>query len=348
MNPTVTVLMPVHNGAAYLSEAIYSILQQSFRDFELLVVDDASTDDSVQIILAFRDNRIRLLRSPERLQISRALNWGLAEARGEYIARMDQDDISHTNRLAMQVRFLERWPEIGMCGTWARRLKSGKLIQHYRLPSGFENIRAFALFDNPFIHASVMIRQRALERNQLRYDETFVNAEDYDLWSRTFSCFPSDNLRRTLLDSREHSQSMMYKAASDMNDKACRIVQRSLAVLGLKPDEEDLSFHRQLGTVRWPVSPDRATIDRAENWLLSLILKNRHIGFYDPKALKRVIDSIWFGACYHGLPLGAWVVRRFLFSPLNTGRQRNARNSVLFLLAMAKYCTIRHAANFEE
>lgn len=346
--PVVTVLMPVHNGAAYLSEAVDSILQQSFRDFELLVVDDASTDDSVQIILAFRDQRIRLLRSPERLRICRALNWGLAEARGEYIARMDADDISHTARLATQVRFLERWPEIGMCGTWARRLKPGKPMQCYRRPSGFENIRAFALFDNPFIHASVMLRRRALEQNHLRYDETYVNAEDYDLWSRTFTCFPSDNLRRTLLDSREHNQSITYKAASDMNDKACSIVQRALAVLGLQPNEEDVSFHRQLGTVQWPVSPDRATIVRAENWLLSLILKNRQTGVYEPSALKRAIDSIWFSACYHGLPIGAWVVRRFLRSPLNTGRQRNALNSVLFLLAAAKYCSMQHAANPEE
>ena len=345
MNPLVTVLMPVHNGAAYLSEAIESIIRQSLRDFELLIIDDASTDASAQIILAYCDPRIRLLRSPERLRICRALNLGLAQARGQYIARMDADDISHTERLATQVRFLERWSEIGMCGTWARRIKSGKPKQRYLRPSGFENIRAFALFDNPFIHASMMIRRQALEKNHLRYDETFITAQDYDLWSRTFDYFPSDNLRHILLDSREHDQSVTHIAASDTDEKACRIAHRSLAALGLQPNEEELRFHRQLGTIRWPVSPDYGAIIRAENWLSSLIVKNQYAGIYDPRALKRAIGAIWFGTCYHGIPLGIWVVLRFLRSPLNRGRQVNPLNSVFFLLAAAKHRVMQTAAN---
>lgn len=344
MNPLVTVLMPVHNGAAYLSDAIASIIRQSFDDFELLIVDDASTDASAQIIHSFCDPRIRLVQSHERIRICRALNLGLEQARGKYIARMDADDISHKYRLATQVRFMEQCSEIGMCGTWARRIKADKLIQHYRRPSGYENIRAYALFDNPFIHASMMIRRQALEQNHLHYDETFVTAQDYDLWSRTFNYFPSENLRRTLLDSREHDQSVTHNAASDTDENACRIARRFLAELGLMPNEEEIRFHRQLGTIRWPVSPDYTTIIRAENWLLSLIVRNRHFRFFEPRALKRAVDSIWYGICYHGLPLGPWVVGRFLRSPLNKGHQFSPFSSMLFILAASKYRVMRHPA----
>ena len=345
MSPLVTVLMPVHNGEAFLSEAISSIIQQSFNDFEFLIIDDASTDASVKIVLSFRDPRIRLIRTDERIRICRALNLGLEKARGRYIARMDADDISHKCRLAAQVRFMEQRSEIGMCGTCGRRIKDGKPAQSYRRPTGFENIRAYALFDNPFIHASMMIRHQALERNHLRYDETFTTAQDYDLWVRSFDFFPSENLRQKLIDSREHDKSITHNASSDSDEKALRIAKRFLDALGLTPNEEDLHFHRQLGTLRWPVSPNERTIVRAEKWLLSLIDRNRHAEIFEPGALKRAVDSIWFGICYHGIPLGSWVIGRFLRSPLNKGHRINPLNTVLFMLAALKYRLARRPAN---
>ena len=345
MSPVVTVLMPVHNGEAFLSEAISSIIQQSFHDFEFLIIDDASTDASARIVLSFRDPRIRLVRSQERIRICRALNLGLEKATGRYIARMDADDISHRRRLATQVRFMEQRSEMGMCGTWARRIKAGKPAQSYRRPSGFENIRAHALFDNPFIHASMMIRRQALQRHHLRYDETFTTAQDYDLWSRSFDCFPSENLRQRLIDSREHDKSITHNAAADTDEKALRIAERFLVALGLRPDEEELRFHRQLGTIRWPAPPDDRTIIRAEKWLLSLMDRNRRAGVFEPGALKRAVDSIWFGICYHGIPLSSRVIGRFLRSPLNKGRQINLLNSILFMLAVLKYRVAKCSAS---
>ena len=120
MNPLITVLMPVHNGAAYLAEAMESILRQSLADFEFLVVDDASTDHSAALVRNVKDPRVRLIPSTERLKLSGALNLGLDQARGRYVARMDADDISLPRRLESQARFLEQNPAIGLCGTWIR------------------------------------------------------------------------------------------------------------------------------------------------------------------------------------------------------------------------------------
>ena len=116
----VTVLMPVYNGERYLREAIDSILDQSFRDFEFLILDDGSTDGTADIIRSYRDERIRFLANPERLRLSGALNRGMAEARGSFIARMDADDIARPHRLARQLAFLRRNPEVGICGTCSR------------------------------------------------------------------------------------------------------------------------------------------------------------------------------------------------------------------------------------
>ena len=118
--PLVTILMPVHNGAEFLTEAIDSMLRQSLKDFEFLIVDDASTDSSASIVQGYSDPRIRLIQSPERLKLSGALNLGLDQAQGRYIARMDADDISLPKRLERQVKFLEENPDIGLCGSWIR------------------------------------------------------------------------------------------------------------------------------------------------------------------------------------------------------------------------------------
>ncbi len=154
-----TVLMPVHNGAAYLSEAVDSILRQSLRDFELLIVDDASTDESIAIIERYKDPRIRLLKSSERLKLSGALNLGLDNARGDYVARMDADDISLPRRLEIQVQYMNRHPEIGMCGSWIRYC-GGPLRAVLKRPVGYEEIRSFTLVDRATPLAAQMSRAR--------------------------------------------------------------------------------------------------------------------------------------------------------------------------------------------
>src|SRR5882757_806020 len=122
MHPKISVIMPVLNGGEYVAQAISSILAQSFQNFELIVVDDGSKDASAAIVSSFSDPRIRLIRNPQRLGIPVSLNRGIATARGEYIARMDSDDISMPERLVIQHEFLELNPVVQLCGTWAKHI----------------------------------------------------------------------------------------------------------------------------------------------------------------------------------------------------------------------------------
>jgi len=120
MKPTVSVLMPVFNGEQFLRPAMNSILNQTFTDFEFIIVDDGSTDHSREILNSYTDSRVRLICNESNIGLTDSLNRGLEAASGNYIARMDQDDISLPERLAKQVAFMDSHPEVGVCGTWAK------------------------------------------------------------------------------------------------------------------------------------------------------------------------------------------------------------------------------------
>ena len=328
-----TVLMPVHNGAAYLTEAVDSILRQSFRDFELLIVDDASTDESVGIIEQYNDPRIRLLRSTERLKLSGALNLGLDNARGEYVARMDADDISLPRRLETQVRHMDRRPEIGICGTWIRYF-GGSSRAVLKRPLGFEEIRAFTLVDTPFAHPTIMMRRSAMNHHQLRYDGGYYPTEDFELWSRAIECFSVENLPKVLLRYRVHGQSLTGSDWSKMDEQAVRVITRHLQVLGLDMKPDTLRFHRELCMGRLRMSAE--TINKAESWLERILTANTHANIFDPDALTVVLGDVWFRACMHAAYLGLWVAKRYDDSYLAKKNLTKTRNRMMITLGAIK------------
>jgi glycosyltransferase involved in cell wall biosynthesis len=209
--PAVTVLMSVYNGRAYLREALDSLLAQTFTDFELLIVDDGSTDGSAEIVASCSDSRIRLLRNGSNLGLTRSLNLGLHAASAELIARHDADDVSEPTRLARQVNFLTRSPETALLGTQAyyinargRRRDSGL----WHKATTVAGARFQALFQNPFFHTSVMFR-RAIVRDVLGgYDEILRTNQDFELWSRLLARFRAHNLSDVLVGQRSHGATL--------------------------------------------------------------------------------------------------------------------------------------------
>lgn len=182
----VTVLLAVHNGAVYLAEAIQSVRSQHFPDFELVIVDDASNDETPQILAeqAREDDRIRILRNPENLGLTRSLNRGLGEARGRLVARLDADDLSHPDRLGRQHEFFESHPRCRLLATPAVTIdadgSSAGTVTEYFEPG---TLAVALLFRNPLIHSSIMFHREFVRRCG-GYDESYRFAQDYELWLR--------------------------------------------------------------------------------------------------------------------------------------------------------------------
>jgi len=218
--PLVSVIMPVYNAERFVKEAIKSILDQTYVDFELIIVNDGSTDKSEDIIKTVTDPRIRLI-SQSNAGIIGALNAGLKVAQGTYIARMDADDISEPTRLEKQVTFLRGHPDIALCGTWAKTINdSGEETGIYDYPPTMHaKIKRAMLRYNPFIHPSVMFAKQAIEKVG-PYRQGHKHAEDYELWTRMVSQFKTANIPEQLLRYRITSDSITQRHGWAMIRKA--------------------------------------------------------------------------------------------------------------------------------
>ena len=193
--PTVSVVMTAYNAEATIAAAIRSILGQSLREFELVIVDDGSTDGTASEVRAFADPRIRLLRNEANLGISRSANRGVAAAAAPLIARMDADDIALPTRLARQVRFLEQHPDILALGTAMRRIdRDGRPGRVVVLPKTDGELRLLTLWGAPIHNPTAMIRRCAFTELGLRYRSDLAVGEDYDFWARLLTHGPIANL----------------------------------------------------------------------------------------------------------------------------------------------------------
>ena len=164
--PMISVIMPVYNGEKYLCEAIDSILNQTYTDFEFIILNDGSTDKTEEIILSYDDPRIVYVKNETNLQIVKTLNKGIALAKGKYIARMDADDISLPERFEKQLKFMEQYPSIDVCGTWMRIIDKPKQVWTY--PEKHEEIKAQLLFNTPLSHPTLIIKKSFF--NDFKYE----------------------------------------------------------------------------------------------------------------------------------------------------------------------------------
>lgn len=207
-SPAISVLMAVYNGERHLPAAVESILGQTFDDFELVVVDDASTDRSRAIVESYGDPRVRVLVNTENLGLTCSLNRGLAECRGRYVARQDADDLSAQNRLALQFGFLERHPEVALLASAYRRIDDDDRDDGGRaVPLSTVGVRWRLLFLNAFTHSSIVFRRRVVVELG-GYDEGVSYAEDYELWSRVAERHEVAALPQELVSYRRSADSL--------------------------------------------------------------------------------------------------------------------------------------------
>ncbi|HKE93672.1 MAG TPA: glycosyltransferase family 2 protein [Povalibacter sp.] len=215
--PRVSVVMSVFNGAAYLRDAVDSVLRQSFQDFELIAIDDGSSDASLQILRSCDDPRIRIIRNENNIGLTRSLNLGLSAARGELIARQDADDLSAPMRLAKQLALFDATPSLVLVGTQGRYLSPVGRLSHSRLwwkSTSEEGLRFQSVFQNPFVHTSVVFRRDPVVTQLGGYDEGIRTSQDFELWSRVIARYRAVNLPEVLVTQRWHPGSVSARYAT--------------------------------------------------------------------------------------------------------------------------------------
>jgi glycosyltransferase involved in cell wall biosynthesis len=217
--PSVSVLMSVYNGEHYLQEAVESVLQQTYTDYEFIIIEDGSRDDTWAILTEYasRDQRVVLVQNQENLGLTKSLNLGLTQAKGKYIARQDADDISLPSRLACQVDFLEKNPEIGVVGTQMEIMdESENKVDAFSVPCSHSMIAWTLLFDRSFAHPSVVMRKEVLDQSG-GYNASFKVAQDHELWTRLVELTRFANLSETLVRYRTHEDAICRKRAAEQS-----------------------------------------------------------------------------------------------------------------------------------
>jgi glycosyltransferase involved in cell wall biosynthesis len=308
--PCVSVLLPAYNAEKTLAAALASVLEQSVRDIEVVLVDDGSTDGTLRIAEGFKDPRLRILRGRHRGQVS-SRNRGLDACRGEYIAMQDADDISEARRFALQVQRLSQDPRLTMVCSNSRifGLSRGRTFH----PQGHDEIKASMMFGLVATQPTAMLRRSALAG--FRYDPAFPCSQDHDLFSRLawaghrFAVLPQALVR--------------YRASASQVGNARRELQRSLGhkvrrrwlkKLGLVATPAEFEVHCQASNLSpWGRGLDAVSGVRA--WFDRLESANRATELLDPLALRRVLGRRWFSVCYRNLGLGLPVVRAYAEAP---------------------------------
>jgi len=254
--------MSVHNDARFVGEAVESVLAQTLRDFELIVVDDASTDETPGLLDKFSDPRLRIVSNDEQLGLASSLNAGLDVAQGRYVARLDSDDVAVPTRLERQVARLLDDSTTGIVGTAVADLdESGERGRTHAMPQGARLLRWHALFSSPFFHPTVLVDRDLLEAHGLRYDPAFLESEDYDLWTRLFEFADGDNLTEPLVLKRVHAAQ-----ASQRRGELQRSFQREVALREIRRVAPEVD-----GELAWPVGARKRARRGARREFLRLL-----------------------------------------------------------------------------
>ena len=213
--PKISVIMSVYNGMPFLKEAVKSILKQTYKNFEFIIVDDVSKDDTWRYLKSLRDMRIKLIQNKKNLGLAASLNIAIRQAQGDFVARMDADDISLSGRFKTQIEFFKKNPSIGICGTWADLIDEKDVkVGEKKHPTDDKSINKDLIFYNPVIHPTLMAKKEVFIKLK-GYNPQYDFVEDYDFLLRAKNYFKIANVPKKLLmlrlSSKRRSQNSMSK-----------------------------------------------------------------------------------------------------------------------------------------
>lgn len=283
--PRVSVVMPAYNAEKYIGEAIDSILNQTYTDFEFIIINDGSTDRTKEIILSYTDPRIVYLENEQNSGIVVTLNKGLDCARGEYIARMDADDIAVSERLTKQVAVMDRDTSIGVLATGLQTISAGRKGNVSIPITDPRKLHTGLLFSSCIAHPTVIIRSAVLKENKLRYDSRFEGREDYALWWNIAKVSKISAIPEVLHYYRIHNSQITQASKDSRRKKAYAFYMYRMESLGvvLSDDENRAVFRYCFGE---DSSFDKKTLNDFSAAIVKIIRKNKKTAYFLMRNLK--------------------------------------------------------------
>jgi glycosyltransferase involved in cell wall biosynthesis len=311
----VSVLMPVYNAQAYLREAMDSILAQTYRNFEFVIINDGSIDATKDIILSYSDPRIAYYENEENLKLVETLNKGFGLCKGEYIIRMDADDISFLNRIEKQVKFMEAHPEIGISGTAVHSF--GFTEGNFYYESADQMIRYKLLHECHLSHPAVILRTSILKAHQLKM--TILHGEDYDFFLRIAEHCQMANLPEVLIHYRQ-LESSMSKANSAITERHSNEIKlQQFHKLDTTFTLEDVKLYTDLAHQNYFSFNDR--LGQIESIIIRMLLGNLKNRVYHQQLFMTYITDLWF-AFLNQSPVNLAKFKKMLGSDINRYRQK--------------------------
>jgi glycosyltransferase involved in cell wall biosynthesis len=295
--PLVSILLPCYNVERYVDNCINSIIAQTYTNFELIIIDDGSIDKTNSVIKRYSDPRIILIRNDQNEGIVAVLNKGIKIAKGQYVARIDADDIMRIDRLEKQVSFLEREKDISIVGSWTKIIDThGRLIDLMQYPLDDATIKNTMLFCNPFCHPAVMIRSEVIKK--IKYSSRYPNCEDFHLWFLISRKYKMANIADYLTCHRVHQNSISIKNNKSLRENTMEIITTKLQKIGVSYSVNDIAIHAAIYFrfgARYFDDPERITI--ARKWVNNILMMQNENNEYPKINLKAVEQDILSVCC---------------------------------------------------
>lgn len=291
----ISVVIPVYNSREYLRESIESVIVQTFQDWELLAINEFGSDDGSSDIIeeyCLQDSRIQLIQNKERLGLAESLNKGIRMAKGEYVARLDADDLAHSDRFRKQVEFMDAHPDVVVCGTYQHHF--GLETDWIHRPAiSPEQCKANLLFFCDLCHSTLMLRRETIVTNNLWYDKSFL-AEDFELWTRVIRVGKIANIPQVLGEYRWGDGNITKDKINRLHDESGNIVARNLELnLKLKLNDSEQAYFRNWHNPLDDFEDKNVFLKKMEQLLRRIYEKNNEEQYYDQQALLNAISTKW-------------------------------------------------------
>lgn len=281
-DPLVSIVMAAYNEERFISEAIDSMLNQTYNNFEFIIINDGSTDNTEQIILSYPDPRIRYVKNEQNLKLIASLNKGLSLAKGKYIARMDSDDISVPERLQIQVAFMESHPGIGISGAQLIVFGSEDTTMNY--PLEHEDLLLRLLITSCFPNNLVIFRNNLVQENQMAFTEGYHHGEDYKFWTEWLQLTKGANLPDYLVKYRFHAASVSHKYKDLQRQTRNRIrVEYVIQLFQLSESEKYVAYDLY-----------GYDYEKKIKALKAIIRKNRDLKLFQENKLNNILYYLWY------------------------------------------------------